>query len=129
MISIRDLQCYFSEGFIRRFRRDINILIISSSLTSKKISCSMKVTRQSSKTLSPILFRDFVFTKTIAENTFSTLVVTMTRSNFLNYSLMSCETQPIGPVGPDRMHDTIAIRCRSFGGTIASAPSLVPYRK
>ena len=81
----------------------------------------MKVTRQSSKTLSPILFRDFVFTKTIAENTISTLAVAMARSKFLNYSLMSCVTQPIGLVGLDRIHDTVATRCRSVGGIVASA--------
>jgi hypothetical protein len=61
------LTMLFSDNFIRCFRRDINVLIISPSSTSKKISRSMKMTRQSSKRLSPILFLNFVFAKRIAE--------------------------------------------------------------
>jgi len=53
----------------------MKLSIISSSSTSKKISRSMKVCRQSSKRPSPNLFLFLVLTKAIAENTLSTLAV------------------------------------------------------
>ena len=70
---------YFLSG--HRFFMAIKVSITSSSLTLEKASRSMNVTRQSSKTLSPILFLNLFFTKLIAENALSTLAVATGRIN------------------------------------------------